>query len=253
MFNFLGCLRVSFPFLHQTFLMTRSGSSNILQHWLIYSYWFLAAQMASYTLCCATTTSSCRFSTNIIVGTEVQRKVQRPHFLMTLTASLTWARFYNEWQTSRTTLGEIAVTFVVCELHKFACRLHTFSSASKRPATVWRTYNPLAKAVTNYLTLKGWKDERPVGLSKCEWVTYSRLKKWPATGFEPENNRSRTRHPNHSAAAPHSRASIVMLPTYHVEESEHISSQPSTTLQTCYFHQEIQNRNYSDNYSVWKL
>jgi len=45
-----------------------------------------------------------------------------------------------------------------------------------------------------------------VGLSKCEWITYSRLlrvEKDSPPGFEPATYRSRSRHTNHSAAASH--------------------------------------------------
>jgi len=45
-----------------------------------------------------------------------------------------------------------------------------------------------------------------VGLSKCEWITYSmllRVEKVSLPGFEPATYRSRSRHANHSATAPH--------------------------------------------------
>jgi len=45
-----------------------------------------------------------------------------------------------------------------------------------------------------------------VGLSKCEWITYSSLlcvEKVSPPGFEHTTYRSRSRHANHSATAPH--------------------------------------------------
>jgi len=53
-----------------------------------------------------------------------------------------------------------------------------------------------------------------VGLSKCEWITYSRILRVEIVsppGFEPATYRSRSRHTNHSATAPHSSPFLLAI------------------------------------------
>jgi len=48
------------------------------------------------------------------------------------------------------TVGKIDVPSSECELTKFACTLHTFRGASKRPTAVRRNLDPQPKLVLIY-------------------------------------------------------------------------------------------------------